>query len=946
MIAYPPRRVRSGCLETDTLVAYIDGDASDEVRTRVTTHAAECTTCRSTLSMLAGAEAPRRTIGRYVLERELGAGGMGVVYAARDPELDRTVALKLLHSDGTPEMQGRLRREAQTMAQLAHPNVVRIYDVGESAGHIFLAMELIEGETLGHWQRSGEHPIAEVLARYREAARGLAAAHAEGIVHRDFKPENVLLGPGGACVADFGLAFVATELAQPLAGTPFYMAPELYRGSEADARSDQYAFAVSLYGALCSEQPFAGTTVPELVANKQADKIRPLARGVPRRVRKAVERALAADPAQRFASMDALAHELVLPRRTWIAVPVALAAVAGAAAFVLSGHSEACSDAADELARAWNPIRRAALSTAVAASGLPFAGATEREVERTFDRYATDWQTMRTGACRATKFQAVQSEEVLGLRIGCLEQRLTALGALVSTLTDRDPQRVANAVAASHALPAIQDCADVAALALVVKPPSAAIAMRVKTLRAQITRLDARRDAAELRGTLESARGLEPEVTALDYRPLEAELALLLGHLEEDREHFPAARTAYERALLAGHAGRVDRLAARAQIAIVGLLGHHLGKTADADAQLVQARAELERLDHPADLEAEVATASARNALEAGRFDEGARDAAHAIALVEQREGPTDLGLVEPLHFAAAIELGRNRPEPARTFLARALAIQRGVVGETHPEYASTLEELAGVEYETSNYDRALVLYQQARGIIARTYGPESLAVANIDSNIANVYEWQGESERALQIYEHAVAVLSAQLGADHPRTLSQRYSVGALLEDLDRHADALAELADVLARQERTLGDHPDTARTLHMIGFVEFWLQRYPDALAHARASLAMARRTLGDSYGAFDELHLIGRIELALDHPAAALDALREAEAATQSEDPSNRALLDADYARALIDSGTDRAKGLALFHTAHAILLADPRADADRAILEAWVTKRGL
>ncbi|HEY0251930.1 MAG TPA: serine/threonine-protein kinase, partial [Kofleriaceae bacterium] len=232
--------VHDACLGTDTLVAFIEGDTPVDVRDRVTDHAANCETCRQMLSMLADRAKPRR-IGRYELVRELGSGGMGVVYAAYDPELDRTVAIKLLDAVA----QDRSRREAQAMAQLAHPNVVRVYDVGETEGHIYIAMELIDGETLGAWQRAAQHPAARILAHYREAGRGLAAAHAAGIVHRDFKPDNVLLGPAGAIVADFGLA-LDREKPDPhgtVAGTPLYMAPELYAGQPADVRSDQFAFA-------------------------------------------------------------------------------------------------------------------------------------------------------------------------------------------------------------------------------------------------------------------------------------------------------------------------------------------------------------------------------------------------------------------------------------------------------------------------------------------------------------------------------------------------------------------------------------------------------------------------------------------------------------------------------------------------------------------------------
>src|SRR5690606_24594817 len=149
------------------------------------------------------------SVGRYLVVAPLGQGGMGIVYAAYDPELDRRVAVKVLRPRGKSKVAAtaRLLREAQAMAKLSHPNVVSVFDVGQHAASVFVAMDFIEGETLEDWMDRGPHPESEVLARFIAAGRGLAAAHAVGLVHRDFKPANVLLGAGNRVeVADFGLA--------------------------------------------------------------------------------------------------------------------------------------------------------------------------------------------------------------------------------------------------------------------------------------------------------------------------------------------------------------------------------------------------------------------------------------------------------------------------------------------------------------------------------------------------------------------------------------------------------------------------------------------------------------------------------------------------------------------------------------------------------------------
>jgi len=304
-------------------------------------------------------------IGRFVVVGELGKGGMGVVYAAHDRELDRQVALKVLRSAAaTDEERTRMLREGQAMARVTHPNVITVYEVGVEGTLVFLAQELLDAGTLGGWlERRRSH--AEIIAKFVEAGRGLAAAHAAGLVHRDFKPDNVLLGTDGRVrVADFGLAralgtddgagtatraLVARaqlDLARgpmsPLTrtgavmGTPMFMAPEQHLGERADERSDQFSFCVALYHALHGDWPFAGKTAVALAdAVIEGRRQRP-PRGhqVPARLRRIVERGLATKPADRYPSMDALLAELTRPpSRTLRRIAIvggALALVAGA----------------------------------------------------------------------------------------------------------------------------------------------------------------------------------------------------------------------------------------------------------------------------------------------------------------------------------------------------------------------------------------------------------------------------------------------------------------------------------------------------------------------------------------------------------------------------------------------------------------------------------------
>ena len=369
--------LHEACPAEEDIAAFVRGCIEASLRSALEAHVAECAACRRLLSALAraaGSESPvaddsvaptlpvasstsetelppGARFGRYRVLDWLGAGGMGVVYAAYDADLNRKVALKVLRNDGTGGSDQRPIRdlllvEAQAMARLAHPNVVTVFDVGSVDDRVFLAMELIEGQTLAAWLRAGRRKPSEILAMFVAAGRGLAAAHAAGLIHRDFKPDNVLVGSDGrVCVTDFGLArpaapttdAAARDPSDPaaagapqtgLAGTLAYMAPEQYLGASVDARADQFSFAVALYEALHGERPFAAPPVsgdpPAVTA--------PPRRGVPVALRQVLLRALRRDPDERYPSIAELLAALTpRPRRARNLAVAAIASLVGAA---------------------------------------------------------------------------------------------------------------------------------------------------------------------------------------------------------------------------------------------------------------------------------------------------------------------------------------------------------------------------------------------------------------------------------------------------------------------------------------------------------------------------------------------------------------------------------------------------------------------------------------
>jgi ABC-type branched-subunit amino acid transport system substrate-binding protein len=382
--------VPASCLSEQRIAAFVEGRLAGEALATAEEHISSCPDCRALITSMANAIATSPTkesarggdetpilerndrVGRYVIQSLLGEGGMGRVYAAHDPALERSVALKLLRPDvAVPDLESRLLREAKAMARITHPHVIAVYDAGRHGDQVYIAMELVSGGTLRAWQTKEPRGWRAIVDVYLRAGEGLAEAHAAGIVHRDFKPDNVLVGDDAKTVrvTDFGLARSAHASARlpigeastlpasdpasldsaltragVLVGTPVYMAPEQHAAEGADARSDLYAFCVALYEALYGERPFAATTLARLHAEKIANHVLPAPSksDVPRRVRRAILAGLRADPAERPESMHALLASLRrASRRSRAPFVVAAAVVVGATAIALGVRARA-----------------------------------------------------------------------------------------------------------------------------------------------------------------------------------------------------------------------------------------------------------------------------------------------------------------------------------------------------------------------------------------------------------------------------------------------------------------------------------------------------------------------------------------------------------------------------------------------------------------------------
>ncbi len=842
------------------------------------------------------------TLGRYVMLDHVGSGGMGVIYSAYDPDLDRKVALKILRAEKfapwqAGEARQRLLREAKALARLAHPNVVAVHDVGLVNGQVFLAMEFIEGTDLWTWLRQERRDWRQILRLFVQAGTGLAAAHRAGLTHRDFKPANVMLGDDGRVrVLDFGLAILRDGDAVPGAdagsagddphdprssdrsgsasgsdrltatgrvlGTPAYMAPEQYDDSAGTAASDQFSFCVALWEALYGELPFAGKTRGEMRANMRAGRLRPVPRGsqIPAWLRKAVTRGLALEPAGRHPSLEALLAALERkPPRRWLAAALATAVASGILGTYLHQRSaRLCQGAEQHLAGIWDAERKAAIRSAILASPRPYAGGLWQGIETMLDEHVGAWVEMRRDACAATRLRGEQSEQLLDLRIDCLDRNLTELQALTDLLAGAGAETVDRSVQAAGKLSSLASCADNRALTAVIPPPADEPARQLA--------LDLRRDLAETKALLNlgiserlesAAQAITAQLEQVAYAPVEAEAYRLLGLIAEHGDNFEIAEKRFIQASARADQGRHDESRFRSDISLVWVLGQQRADLEAARGWLELARGTLERLGRPPELVASWHQSAAMLHLRAGDYQSAGEAAELAADLSRRHNGPSHrltvrslstlgnalfrqaryqealdtfdevtairLRTLGPAHPNVAYsqqaqgELLKNlgRLDEARDVLTAAVATLEQALGPSHSRVAITLESLGNTYSRLGQLEQALATLRRSLAIKRDLHGEESSAVAASLNNIALVLRNQLRYPEAEENLRRALAIHQQADGAEHPETLIARVNLGSVLLDQDRPRQAHAFLEPAHEAAVRVLG--PEHKTSLH---------------------------------------------------------------------------------------------------------------------------------
>jgi tetratricopeptide (TPR) repeat protein len=853
----------------------------------------------------------RDAIGRYIVLGRLGSGGMGVVYSAYDPELDRRVAVKILRR--TPDIDSsRLVREARAMARLQHPNVIAVHDVGAFADGMFVAMELVEGTTLKEWLEH-EHPAwPRIVDAFAQAGRGLLAAHAVGIIHRDFKPSNVMVGRDGRVrVGDFGLARAgeaepATTNAVPeaslspslspslhetitrsgtLLGTPAYMSPEQLRRQPATAQSDQFGFCVALYHALFGERPFASEDLDTISREVLAGRLRapPRDTRVPTWIRAIVLRGLAADAAERWPSMDALLAALgrdpARRRQRWL---VGVSVVAGLSVLALGyrgvqrRESLVCRGAERKLAGVWDDTRKSAVHAAFAATGKPYAEQAFQGVARALDAFAGAWTSTHTEACEATRLRRDQSEELLDLRMECLGQSLQEAKAQVDLFAGADAQIVEKALqSTSSLLPGLGRCSDVAALRGPVRPPGdAATRARVEAVREKLAQAKARLQAGKYQEGLRIAVPSLEAAQATRYRPLEAEALLTLGKLQSETGAYTAAEKSLEAAVLTALASR----------------------------------------DTPVEVDAWAARVAAANA--EAKYAEAETWGRYAFAAFEALGGSDERPLAALLENLAAVLNHRGEHEEALAYNRRALAIRQKAFGARSLEAARSLDNVGHTLEDLAHHAEAEAQIRRALEIFEELLGPAHPYVGVSLFNLAYTLDGEGRYDEALRIYRRCATLWEKALGAGHPELSGVYANIGRILGIKGEYEEALAFDRRALEVAERTRGAaHPDVGWALVAMADVLRQQGKYDEALSQYRRAIAVWEHALGPRHRHLAlPLTGIGRVELDRHRPALALPPLERARAVIQDAegDPAENAETLFALARALWESGKDRAR----------------------------------
>lgn len=925
---------------------------------------------------LLGATPGAIRLDRYVLGERIGEGGSGMVYRANDPALGRDVAIKLLRPSSARALgEARLLREARALATLSHPNVVVVHDVGtydpgalgtaepgDDTRGVYVVMELLAGTPLSRWIET-PRPWPQIVAVLIAAGRGIAAAHARGLVHRDFKPSNTIvcaaegggsgagIGPGigRVCVLDFGLAEVSrtalvsavrdddlpAEESQLVVGTPAFMSPEQHAGGEVDRRSDQYAFCVTLWQALFGTLPFTHETPVDLaVLDRLGERKRtgapplPERPRVPRRIRKVLQRGLQPEPSRRFVDMDALLAELARsePKRGRL---VAMAGVgvglAIASAAVYRGVDDPCASYGEALADRWNDVRREELATSFTATGAPFAAAASAAVTPVLDGWVDTWHQHRIATCRGGEHDATAR-----LQLQCLQHGRDELDAVLERFAAADVEVVQQALSGASGLPDLGACADPSLLSRTAPelPPSA-IAARVEELRSELAAVRSLRLAARHDEGLRRLGPLGGQADAIGFGPLRAEIELARAMFSLHLADHAAAERALTTTLALVARSDHPVVEAQAWATLLHLRGVEQGGGDELQWLVELARAHVDGVGAPVRLDIQLSNTI-------GLFEGLRGHHAEAIATFDRalararEEGATDLvpGL---LGGRGAMHRRSGDPAAAVVDFQEAIATIERELGPEHPSLATPLTNLSNAYTDMAEDQRSAEQLQRAVAVITGTWGPAHPNVGKMHTNLGGLFYRMRRYDDALRESELGLSIVQQALGADHIACANAHNNAGLALLGLERHAEALAHFDRALEIRRAKGPNHPDARRSMRNAGLALHGLGRDDEARARMQEAIEVTERELGPHHAdTIGERRELGELELALGRTDAALVVLERAFAdlgeCTAPHDQAAKVRVA--LAKALVAAGREPTRARTLALDARGLVAADP------------------
>lgn len=712
-------------------------------------------------------------IGRYEVLRRVGVGGMGEVFEAFDPQLQRTIALKVLHADLSAQCRIRLQREATALARLSHPNIAHVYEVGTSGDIFYLAMEFVPGVTLSTWQREGGRSWRSILEMYVAAGAALQTAHDAGIVHRDFKPTNVMVRPDGrVCVLDFGLAraihtdetdepfaadsneHAATLLSDRLTitgstmGTPAYMSPEQMMAQPVDAASDQFSFCVALWEALYGDRPYRGETVTELLRSLVLEELQspPRSPWRPPWLRHALARGLALQPEKRYPSMSALVAALSSHgqgRTRWVAGGLLAVFAVGGSMLAMNPTASPCPPAQETVEELLGPRARATRQAAFKSTELPYYANALADAESRLTQAATRWSEAYATACEAATPSSATPED--RARIACLEHRLIDLQATAETLAHAVPSTLQRLPWVLTNLDQAAHCDD----------PWATPLHRDRQATRLLSDAAARLASGSFAEAERAARAARRRADELEDASLRAESLRWLGRIAAEREAWaeavPLLQDALETALAAG-----DR--ATAFDASLDLADIHRKRSELERASETLRRAQIDLLA----VDSGEGPRAARLALALGQLEaqRGVFDAAfdaleRAEKLTATLFGERSIENAVVLKAIGDAQLDADHPRLAMQYYERAQELAVALLGDDYPLVAGLSYEIGTIHLQDGNFALAHAHLERAENVYARSAPDFIGARAIVLTARASTYLAQERYAEAILTAEH-----------------------------------------------------------------------------------------------------------------------------------------------------------------------------------------------